>query len=631
MARSFDTMHLIAHHSSGGSRQSTPVTDNQSFVFDLLDVMQVPPTYVDFEYMRKCIRSAEKLRNPIRSSMLAGGTSRLTELMLRSVAFDARNNVLDVVSRVGSYVSMVGRNVLFENPFSLIGQMNMSRIGFQSVSLSVVLADEIVKNISLILDAVESADNASDTVRRGSAQLSSARISFDGLGGSSSPNTDILQFSPEISAVRENKSKELLSVFDFERRVPKILFTANYAPDGEERGSLIGWKRIADASGYVVTRRNIFDGDVLQFRLSNAQLIESIGNFKDYVETYVLSFYDDIDLASIFVLYDSEIEPNAFYTYTVQGFRTRRSKKGSVFYVPVSPGVSSPAQRAELRRRMEILDPGAGPDTVSPYPILAQYFLGDSRFDWLLAGVNIRASVNRRDSREVTRSLSYLTAQMDFLFEQMQKNRFVVPKDVSDVVHAVNDGIVIFGVSQILEELLRETGVLYHFDGLDPREDSNFDRVPLVQDDSFLSTVLSAADPETATIDIRVLSTNIAQRLNRLNAGRTSEIEIPSRNFERRISHASEAQFAQSVEDNDFNADLTTFEGLGKFMRAIRLFSDLNSDRNVSSVLDQNNDTSKDKPSTDKIDVGSVLDSSLSQSDRPGTFTGRVPNIRNRK
>ncbi len=573
------------------TKTTKSLSENQAFVTDLLDTMQTPPAQISAEYALKCVRSAGRLRNPTGTDLVGVRMNVSSESKLKSIAFESRNSVFDVIGKIGSYILNSGRTAVIENPFAVIGQMNAKRVGFQELNVSLDLAERLVQSINTYLDLVDIQNDDETEVRNDAVQISSARISFEGFGSSGSPAIDLIKFVPELEMVRDHKTSELVSLFDFSKRVPKVLFTANYAPDGESRGSLVGWRRIADASGYVVTRRNVFSGDEVLFSFSNAEISDMSKSVHEYVDTWVLSFYDDIDSDSVYTFVDGTIDPNVFYVYTVQAVQNKRTHKGSVFAVQTSPGGGSPAQRVELNRKMELLDPGFGPDLISPYPILAQQFLGDSRLDWVLAGVNIRASVNRRESRSNSRSFSYLTAQMGFLLDQMVAGKFVVPKDVSEVSENVNNAIASFGVSQIMGELLRETGILYHFEGQDAKEDSSFDRIDVGDENGLLMAILSAADPETATIDLKALLSNLPSILNRVGKGKrigsmgiTATAQIEMLDVDRDDSKDLESSFVQSSDaKGDDQADLTTFDGLSRFMRAIRVFADSSVDRGAET------------------------------------------------
>lgn len=645
---------------------TTEKTGNLSSVIDILDVMQKPPVSVTADYIAKCVRVAALLGNPVSLVRLDDVSStRVTmppdlvspwgsvtsplsvgsDARQRNIAFEARSNVFDVVDDVSALVShAAGQGVLpSRNPFSVLASINSSRIGFGPVVLSEAQATEIMRDISAYLELLTGNDEDRDVSNL--AQLSSVRISFDGFGGTGNAAEDLLKLTPDSSSVRETKLSNAAALFDFSKRMPRVVFTANYAPDGDSRGALVGWRRIPDASGYIVLRRNFFDGQRTIFTLTNERLRSEHANYREYAKTWVMSFYDELDVDSIWLFADPDVDPDGYYFYYVQAFQNRKTLKGSVFSVPSAPSVGSASQRLDIKRRMEELDPGSGEDKISPYPVLAQYLLGDSRFDWVLAGVNIRASIDRREPRSVVMKYSYLTAQMDFLLEQMKAGKFVVPKDVNKVVENVNIALSGFGVSQVIDEVLRDTGILFHFDGTEVRDDSVFNSIGSavnnfddVVTNGIIAAVLSAADPETATIDLLSLAANLPILLDSPNVsstrlarakmdGRVEEIGPPNTDE----ASGDDIQHFSDVDPRDGEfADLTSFDGLSKFVRTIRLFADFGRDRAdvkspqvVQDIREQTKAASVSSP--DKTPSRDNVSTGTETPPRPGAQPPKTP------
>lgn len=610
------------------------VTGNQQAVSDIADALHTLPTQIEGVYVTNVLRAAAKLGNGVPDDIVQQKNRELeihrpqpmplyykfpygnvrdpwfnsaqnqadSNQALRNVAMMARNNVFDVVDQVNSFVSRA-KNAGFQppdNPFALIAELNAKRAGWTPVSIDVGLADEVIQNIGFYLELIKAEREGKVNLEKQNAnvaQLSHVGMSFEGFGGSGNTAADLMKFLPDLDEIKVQKAKEALSVLDFKKRTPRIIFTSNYSPDGVAKGAVIGWRKMPDASGYIVKRRNILDGQEVSYMLSNENAKLHYDHIRDYVKTWILGFYKEISPDQIYAFLDSGVTANGYYTYKIQAYQSFNESR-DVFRVDMVPANLSQAQRAIIARDLEALDPGKG-ETISPYPILAKSLLGNDKFDWILAACNIRASTNRGDPRSTSRKYSYLSAQLDFLYAQMDAGLLLIPKDINQVIQNVTDGVTKFGVTQMLMEVLQETGALYHFDGIDPKSDSHFDRVGNedIATSSLLSTIVAAIDPETATMDLKSLASNLPTLLDRgvistnekFATGekpnvqaRTAEIDVPF-NVENTdsINAEDEIQFLQRIPAQDLNraVDLTTFEGISKFIRTVRVFADVTADR----------------------------------------------------
>jgi hypothetical protein len=605
-----------------------PFSTNLSIINDIADAMHVPPITYTSEYYYRCQRAAAYLGKPVILSTGLAGASPLpvppnfqnpfgaillpwfspvlgvanANPNLRNAVMAARNNVFEIINKVNAFVARA-KNGGFappDNPFVVIAEFNEQRTGWTAPDISPTLADDLVFNIGAYLDLLKADSEGKIDLTKSAyvtAQLSSVTLSLAGFGGSGDAASDLLRFIPDMDAVKVERAREALSVLDFKKRIPKSLFTAEYAPDGEVKGVIVGWKRIADASGYVITRRNIFDGKTASYQVSNSQLVAIQTSLEQYLKTWVMSFYDNVPTNTIYSYLDSVVPGDGYFIYKIQAYQVQNQTNNTLFTVPTKPAPLLSQTRDQVRKLMQSLE-GADVttgDTISPYPVLAHLFLGDQKHDWILAGLNIRTSITRGDDRAATRKFSYLAAQLEFLLDQIQAGKFVVPTDITQVAQRVNDGIVKFGVTQVLQEILQETGILYYFEGKDPKQDTHFDKVgtSLPQTSNLLSLVMAATDPETATLDLKALATNLPQLLagdyvgvSDVLGGSTplpsqpKEVPVPEIDNPTDAYSADEVQFLRRLGNLDENhVDLTTFDGISVFVRAIRIISDIGPSR----------------------------------------------------
>lgn len=619
---------------------------NIEIVEDLIDTLQKPPPQVTPEYVNIVTRTAAFLgrsrpddsrlllrktgavpawdegmfpeqgifgvsnKNVLRP-LITGPTIDSNEKM-RNESNRSRNDVYDVINEVNAFVARA-KNAGFvppENPFVVAMQFNVGRVGFSRPGIPGDVANQIVQNIKTyltLLDAEKTGKLNLNSNAQKAAQLSSARFSLAGFGGSGDAAFDLAKLLPDADEVKAQKAAEALSVFDFTKRVPKVIFTAFYAPDGTPKGVLVGWKKVADASGYVLKRRNIFDGREVQYVVTNEEAISQTARFSEYVKTWILSFYDNVHHDFVFTYMDADCPPHGYFHYRVQAYQLQNEAPGTMFAGETSPVFLSAPMKNQIRQQLEALDPGSGADTISPYPVLAHVLLGDSKYDWLLAAINIRQSINRGDTRTTTRGYSYLAAQLNFLFTQADAGKLVVPKgkNMGGVIQSVNDSIAAFGVNQVLKEILQETGALFHFEGKDANDNLLFRNVDAghASDSGLISTVVAAIDPETATMNLKTLSSNLPKLLSgefvasseRLAGGtfqyhrraaKGGEVEVPPEFDTTTATRAEdEIQYLQKLGNlADGTVDLTTVDGIGTFMRVVRIFSDIGPGRGAPIV-----------------------------------------------
>lgn len=608
---------------------STPSVDNLTMVRDLIDCLQRPPSDFSINYVMSVQRTCSLLKHPAAKTILETLNKQITkgtnfewaqqlfpeqsassvssknsrapvvkatdassQELFRNVVNMGRNAMFEVIKRINEFVSKA-KNAGFvpqNNPFVKAASFNIGRYAFTPIQIHQDDANEILRYIQIYLalkEADEKKEIKFDKDLQKSVQLSSATFSLKGLGGSGDSLLDLAKLLPNGEEILRQKADEALAVFDFTKRTPKIVFTSHYSPFGAPRGIIVGWRKIPDASGYVIKRKNIFTGDEVTYTIDNKEARKQTQTLSEYVKTWILSFYDSLPIDAVTTFLDSDVRTEAYYVYRIQAYQSQNDTPGKMFTVPVTPRVFNNLEKVTLRSYIESIDPSTGPDNVSPYPFLSVMIFGDPKFDWLLACINIRESISRGDPKSVTRNYSYLAAQLDFLTDQAAANKFVIPKDndVSMVLKNMQDSISTFGISQVMNEILQESGVLYYFDGKDPADNSLFTDVPRQKNDlkGLVPTVLSAVDPETLILNLNVLSTNIkhmvtgaVSALGNMEKGVTpTEIEM-NPNFDDPTAYLANdgLKFKQDLNISDDSIDITTPLGMGLLLRTIRALSE---------------------------------------------------------
>jgi hypothetical protein len=506
-----------------------------------------------------------------------------------------------------------------DNPFIAIATLNANRKPpFTDFNLDSTYASDLVFNIKAYIDLLDAYNQGAINLETGTidtAQLSHVTLSFNGLGGTGNTAADIKSFLPSIDAIKKEAARKALEALDFSKRVPTMLFTLDYAPDDKPQGTLVGWKKIPDASGYVVSRRAVFSGQELEWDLPSESIVEKSKAYIPYVQTFALSFIGSIDSKSVLAINDQSINPHEYYIYKVKAYQVRSDNQSKVFSNDWSPVSLTSAAIQSIEHNIRVMsdwpdftitgwDSSGNPiktynnfqETISPWPAFAEYILGDSTLDWVLAAMNTRAAIERKEPRQSVRSYSYLNANSGYLFAMAGASKLVAPVDKNKVASEIESSIQKMGVSQVIQLLLDETGITYYFDGRDPAEDTIFHRAgkdTAPGNTGLFSAVASAIDPETATLDLSSLSSNMSVLLAAQNLGVNTTLDSPSSNGSKpgqiavpdpdeatNVSAEGPLQFISKLGDlRDSTADLTTFDGISKLMRALRIMSDFGPNR----------------------------------------------------
>ena len=589
------------------------LTYNQAIVADFFEVMSQKPSG-NALYIERARRIASMLgKDGFPSTDVPLATSLPTSIEKRSSASDAvrrsigvegldaiaklnvacamRSSIVDVIdaSRIFSRRATIAGYIVPANPyFEILNLGDMSST--DRLLVTPEKSDDIVSRIFTYVDLMAREDAGTidlDSTQLTAAQISSFSISLDGFGGSGNDSLDIMKLLPDADALRSSRAQESLSKLSFKRRKVEVVFTSDFVVDGELRGSIVGWRRVTDAVGYIVTRKNIFTGEERVFTLDNEGLDEAFDSFFDYVLKWVAGFYSGIDMGSLYFFVDGTIERDSYYSYTVKGYRNVKRSSDSIFSTPTTAKSMSLQSRVYVNRDLQELQA-----TISPWPIISFQLLGDRSFDWILAGVNVRASIDRGDPRSVTRRLSYTSATMGFLFAQMDVGLFVVPNDVNEVVKNVKQSLSQFGPMSTITEILDETGTLYYFDGTDMIGDPDFKSIdrPTADTSAIVSAVADAIDPSTATINLKSLASNLPRVLSaggffsskeELGIGGISNVADTSKEVNVGMKPKESDDVVQFIGEksqvNNDRADLTTFDGISKTMESIRIISDAES------------------------------------------------------
>ncbi len=568
---------------------------NQSIVKEMMAVLGPIPSVVDETYRLACVRSAAFLGKPIlfgsstkspRLPYVPPGQEGQGRAVMRTddaqlqdnnVIFSARNNVFDVIA-ISSELAPFSNDASLakrRNPFVAIG--SMTDVPDQQTSLDLV--ELMSRYAALVPKDGSGLVSAGDEVT--ALQMSSATVSLPEDEQSSGPalGSNVLEIELFSTAFER--------LLDFKRRVPRVMFTADYSPSSKREGSLVGWRRVGDASGYIVERKEIFTGEMKEFVFTNSDMAARRSTLGKYVSSWVLSFYSGVIVDDVCFFLDTDIDQDREYLYSVSAYQDVSIAPTEIFSVPMRSAHMTNQQKDRVRnlitsvmkpKTVEAFDDSFN-DGVSPYPFIAQVMFGNSDLDWMIAAINVTASRARKDPPEVVGSYSFLAAKVSDLFAAMDRGDFFVPRNFGDIVSAVEGSIVASGVSQTVSDIMRDSGVVAFFEG-----DSSFFKGS--EKKTFIETVLSAIDPDSATVDMGRISSLVIDRLagvppsklffDKSLSSKASEIDVPGElNVTDNVFSEDAVQFFGTFGRAGANVvDLVTVEGIGTFVRALRTISD---------------------------------------------------------
>ena len=487
-----------------------------------------------------------------------------------NVANLAHTLVIEAVTQANAFVSLAASEGYEppDNPYVYLSQHYPDPLSIDPTQIPDDVAVAIVANIVAInglLAAYRSGEIDFTDHTEAAGQLSGLSVQISGLGGSGDAATDLAHLLPDADAIKERKAQDALGLSDFSKRKTKMLFSADYSPAGTRKGVLIGWKRDVDASGYRVDVHDVFKNTDWHVWLTNAQLDQTYSEMSDYVKQMVLSFKDDLAANDAYVHYVSDLPADSYFMASVQAYQDKIDP--GVILFPLSPiTIITHAYLSNVMARTQIFD---------PYAALAGYLLSNQSYDWVLAGLNTQyaSSLQPPPTYDVIRQYAFMSATEQFLYGvNGQQGRGLVTYTAAGLdalKDAIKRNIALYGVNQVIYEILRITGALYFFENMDvpPNPDPVFTQAgkqdPVSSD--FLASIMSSIDPETMLMDVSTLETNVATYMNAVNSSSPGELG-PMPSAQTAVNIVTSALPSPS----DKSIDLTTFDGISVFMGVIK-------------------------------------------------------------
>ncbi|HEU5118700.1 MAG TPA: hypothetical protein VFT74_19050 [Isosphaeraceae bacterium] len=505
-----------------------------------------------------------------------GVSSAQAANIVRSAVLERLNRGIEVAAIAAS------RGYLLpDSPLPRFEQINRNRQLFQQIQgVTPEEQTSLAKAVSDLVRVAIGYDDGSITFDRGQPahQLASFEVSVDGISTQSgNALADILGYQPDADFVKRKRALDALARLDFSKRKPYLLFTADVITGGKrQNGTIVCWQRMRDASGYNVQKRDVFAIiDFPSISLSNELLERTTAELlADNDFRQVLSFYDWVHPGDVLAFVDDSTHSDTLYSYSVAGVQRRAPATGFIFDVPMSSLYLSAAQqdqvRAAIQRDMAAYSTSTDLDSVSPYPALSEVVYGDPGYGWMLAGCNVLAATRRGDSGDQVRAMSYVGSKASDILAAVGAGRISIPSDIGSVHSAVDAAIASYGVSQALLSVLDGVGLTMFSAGKDDPLGFKPTQESLEQATGGLAKILSAIDPQTASVDPHVLAAALASRtpsgtFPRYRAGQV---------FSSLLGKATVTPPSLDQIIGTDVIDLTTYDGIARLLQLLRTVYD---------------------------------------------------------
>lgn len=503
-------------------------------------------------------------------------------------AVSIRSAVLTAFDRAHAVAGIAASRgfLLPDDPMPRFAEINLSRQLFAPLGIDPSEERELLAAVFDLVTIALKYDSGSVTFLNHlpAAQLAAFEISVDGISQQSGdPLVDILGYQPDADFIKRKQALDSLAKLDFSKRKPYLLFTADLIVGGKRSaGTIICWIKMRDASGYVVSKREVFTGmDFAPATLTN-EVVQATTDALSKEPTFlqVLSFYDWVHPGDAVAFVDSSSQPGSLYSYAISGVQRRAPATQFIFDVSMNSLYLTAAQAESVRNiistELQLIGNGLNVDSISPYPAIAQVVYGDPGYGWILAGCNMLASKRRGDSADDIRAFSYIGSKASVLLAQAAAGRMFAPADVSGIHSGIDDGVTSFGISQVILAVLDGVGITLFSSqkddplGFQPTQES------LQSITGGLAKILSAIDPGSAVLDPKLLAVSLATQVNSGGQIRYSSTPVLTNRPQSLDSVGGDRPSVETLETAFGTGvlDLTTYEGISRLVQLVRVVYD---------------------------------------------------------
>lgn len=448
-------------------------------------------------------------------------------------------SAIDDAQRVRT-IALANGFLLPDDVFSELEVINRNRNLFGSIGKTEDEATELLKIANELVGTAALYDSGKITFDRNGfgSQLSHFEFTVAGIKSDvvSDPLAELLGYQPDADAVKRKRALDSLSRLDFTKRRPYILFIAD--DPISTSGAIICWQKMRDAAGYTISRRNTLISNEVDktFILHNDQLIKLTSDLQNNaILISGVSFYDWLTPDGYFAIHDGPFDSDRIYTYTIEAFRKTGQATFRPFDVDVRSLFLDTKQLADLQSTNQ-----------DPYSFISNFAYGVEDYGWVIAGVNVANSIKIAD--RLDRRVGFLGSNSKDIAEKIDARTFVIPNDMKAFRSIIENMISSYGVPHALSIILDGVGATNFISG----KDDPLGFKPSVQSvesvSGGLAKILGAVDPDTALFDPKKLLYGV---------------------------DGNNANLRNGIDIGEQLIDVTSFDGIGKFMKTIRKIYDV--------------------------------------------------------
>lgn len=565
-------------------QRPSSIGPNASQVYDLMDVQCQPPEVMTPGYVEACSRAAVLLRSPVLVTPTSLQIGSLLSLMarppgvtnpyysslapsltgdfysrldVRNSVFSMKKNCSDVIAKVNALM-LRARNAdvqISSNPFLTISELIRQRERDQTGNAVINESDagQLIMGVNSLLDFLDKTKNGQIDLNKdvfNVSQISSFDFSLEGFGTFGKVEDEILKFVPTTADFEAIRTREDREANIFRYKIPRVIFTADYAPEGKVRGTLLCFKAL-DASGYQIRKRNVFTGQVYIYTKSSDELKKTTDLYIDYAQAWCGNFYDQIKAEQLVIFLDEETQDDCLYSYSIMAYQNL--SKGKSLFDVASKAVATPSLPPGNK---DIVD-----SSVNQWEKISTSIHGSAYYDWAVCGVSYRAAELANVSlADRTKGYSYTSKA-----SEIPANKLKAASQIQDVMKNYYDCVNRMGLDATVRELLVQTGIIAFFESSDALISFYSDRQRLSnsgpRSSKLLQAVQTAVDEKMATVDLSLLQTQVSKLFDdfKVKNQKSGQILAQLKNI--------------SSFDSDGKVDVLTPRGISSFFRMMRAFA----------------------------------------------------------
>ncbi len=188
----------------------------------------------------------------------------------------------------------------------------------------------------------------------------------------------------------------------------------------------------------------------------------------------------------------------------------------------------------------------------------------------MLAGVNLLVAQQRGDSTDAIRQLAYIGSNIDNLLSLAAAGKLYAPGDVANVQNAVASSLSSYGVAQTLLNIFDGVGLTLFVAGKDDTSGFTSPANIAGATGAVITKILSAVDPQSATLDPHLLVASINTSSSPSVGGKQY---LPTSLESFQVINAPPTPSLDSIVGTT-TIDLTTYAGITSLMEIIRTIYD---------------------------------------------------------